>query len=384
MNTTLLKILPRLVLWATTSVMAFGAFVLPASSASATVPPVPVPATDNTAQPIDPAQPDPAQADPAQVEIVQSWALAPAGSLDPSQAGNRPELSYSAQPGDLIDDAVTLFNYGNVQMVFRVYATDALNNAEGQFDLLPGDKVPTAAGSWVTVGQEKIVVPAGKQVTIPVKIAIPADAAPGDHVGAILASNSSPSIGESGQTVNLDRRTGTRLYIRVGGALAPELAVADVLTTYHQALNPLGGSATVTYRVENRGNVRLGGHVTGTVAGPLGLGRRTITLPDIPELLPGSALTVTARVADVSALMVAFTAISITPTGAADLGTITGSNGTDTTFAPPLALLLALLALVFGLLAWRAVQRHRAADLSLRTAAPDISQPGRESEPQPA
>ena len=36
--------------------------------------------------------------------------------------------------------AVVLFNLGNVPMLFRVYATDAFNNVDGQFDLIPGDE----------------------------------------------------------------------------------------------------------------------------------------------------------------------------------------------------------------------------------------------------
>ncbi len=45
-----------------------------------------------------------------------------------------------------VEDAVTIFNYGNVQLTFRIYGTDARNNEDGQFDLLPGDDTPTAAG----------------------------------------------------------------------------------------------------------------------------------------------------------------------------------------------------------------------------------------------
>ncbi len=334
----------RFAQWATTMLVASVAFAIHAPGAAATVPP-PTPA--------------PVTSDPAQQEIVESWALSPAGSLDPAQAGNRPELAYVTEPGAVIQDAVTLYNYGNVQMIFRVYATDAFNNKDGQFDLLPGDQVPTGAGSWVTVSQEKVVLPPGKQVTIPITIKIPAGTTSGDHPGAVVASNQSPSNNSSGPVVNLDRRTGTRMYIRVNGPLTPELAVADVVTDYHQALNPLSGSATVTYRVENRGNVRMSGKAAGKITGLFGLALRSVKLPDIPELLPGGKVAVTVEVKDVPALFVAFTTITVTPTSGGDVGTAKASSGKDLTFAPPLALLLALLALLFGLLGWRALRRHQ-------------------------
>ena len=75
--------------------------------------------------------------------------------------------------------------------------------------------------------------------------------------------------------MRLDRRTGTRLLIRVNGPLTAELAVTDVSTDYSPALNPLAGSATVTYVVENRGNTRLGGTATAAVGGPFGIGEVT-------------------------------------------------------------------------------------------------------------
>ena len=58
--------------------------------------------------------------------MIHSWALAPAGSLDPNEAGNRPNLSYTADPGAVVEDAVTLFNYGTAQLTFRKGRTTRL------------------------------------------------------------------------------------------------------------------------------------------------------------------------------------------------------------------------------------------------------------------
>jgi len=345
----------RLAQLATTLLVAVLAFELVAGAAfaaprPATAPPTtPAPAPDQT---IDQGLPtDPSLQD----GIQESWALAPGGSPNPDEAGNRPELSYQAAPGAELDDYVTVFNYGNVTETFHIYATDAFNNAEGKFDLLPGDQQPVDAGSWVQLPQAMVTVPPGKQVAMPITIKIPADATPGDHTGAVLAASETTGTGPDGKTVTLDRRTGTRLYIRVAGPVQAQLAVTNVSTDYHHGANPLGGSATVTFRVENTGNVRLGGTASVSVAGPFGLAERTVTLPDFAELLPGQRLTLTAEVKDVAALMLDSTTVRIEPSGVSDVGAVATASGSDLTFAPPLALLVVLLLLI----AYVVVRRRR-------------------------
>ncbi len=294
--------------------------------------------------------------------VEESWALAPAGSLDPSQAGNRPELTYVSDRGATIEDAVTLYNYGTVQLTFRLYATDAYNGNAGAFQVLAADQQPTVAGTWVTLAQDLITVPAGKQATIPITIHVPADIAPGDYAGAIMASSPTMGVGEQGQTITLDRRTGTRLYLRVNGDLFPELGVSNVDTTYHHSLNPFGGSTHVTFTVVNRGNVRLGGTATVSVAGPFGIGERKVTLPAFPELLPGQKVELTADLNDVPAGFLDSTTVEIAPTGAEGLTNLKVTAGDDTTFAPPLGLLFLALFLILVLLVLR-VRSHRTAAL---------------------
>ena len=216
------------------------------------------------------AQTAPPPAPPGQE--VQSWALAPAGtSDDPDQPNNRPNLSYELDPGAVVEDAVTLYNYGNVPLNFEVYATDAFNNEEGEFDILPGDKAPDDVGSWITLPSRLITLQAGTQLTLPITVTVPDDAKPGDHVGGIVAASKAVGTGPDGAAVSVDRRTGTRVYLRVAGPVEPELAVEHVKTTYTPSLNPLGGTAEVTYTIRNRGNVRLAGTHQVEVSGPFGL-----------------------------------------------------------------------------------------------------------------
>jgi hypothetical protein len=327
------------------------ASILPAMSASAQLPQQ----TDDPAPPAEVPSAEPGS------EIVHSWALAPAGNED-GAGGNRSQLSYSADPGTVLEDAVTLFNLSNVPLVFRIYGTDAVNNPEdGGFEFLGAEEVPIAAGSWVDFGAEQVTLDAFTQTTIPITITIPENTAPGDYLAGLLASNATQTVGEDGQRITLDRRTGTRLVVRVNGPLNPELRIENVQTDYDGSLNPLGGSATVTYTITNVGNTLTGATIDTSVAGPFGIGKQTGTPRELPEILPGASLTFTEEFDDVPALGVAVGRVELTPAGE-NSSEIAPSSSQSMTLAIPIAVVLGLLVLVFALLALRAYRRHRESD----------------------
>lgn len=335
-------------------------------------------------QQVDGSEPTPVEpvgpgVDGQGVEIIHSWALTPATSAE-TGSGNRIRLSYTADPGIVLEDAVTLYNLGNVPLVFRIYATDAFNNPDGGFDLLGAEEVPTGAGSWVDFGAEQITVDAQTQVTIPVTISIPPNATPGDHVGALLASSSALSTGEDGQQITVDRRTGTRLYVRVNGPLAPEVTIENLQTDYSATLNPLDGSATVTYTIENRGNTVAGATVTASVSGPFGLGKQTATPRELPDIIPGQSITFTEQFEGVPALGVAIGEVELTPTGE-NSAEISASSSRSMTLAFPIAVLLGLLLILFAVLAARAIRRHQARD-SAAAPADELEELPADREPE--
>ena len=291
-------------------------------------------------------------------ETINSWALTPTGT-DPSQPGSRSNLSYSLAPGATLDDSVTLWNYGNVPLTFDVYATDAINNREGGFTLRAAGEASTDAGVWVKVGIGNITLPAETSVTIPVTVSVPADATPGDHTAGIVASSKTPANDGSGNQVLLDRRVGTRVYVRVAGPVNPQLEVTSVDTTYHGGLNPLDGTVDVEYRVRNTGNVRLGARQLVEVNDLFGTAASK-RLPPIRELLPGNTAVVRASFTGVAATLRVSADVEIAP--------IAASNGTDV--EPPAAFsrsasawaipwLLLLVVAVLVLAGWWYARRRR-------------------------
>lgn len=341
---------PRLIAVALASAVAIG---LSATAAAAT-PAEPTDPNDTT----PPAVPATAE---ESAEVVQSWTLTPGGGPAGEDAGSRPNLTYQVAPGTVIDDNVIVYNFGNVTTRFDVYATDAFNNDDGEFDLLPREDVPVDVGSWVALGATSITLDPGKQATIPITVTVPLDAAPGDHAGAIVAAVTATADTGNGQLINVERRTGTRLYLQVNGPLTAKLAIADsdVDASYDHAVNSLSGAADVSFRVENRGNVRLGGVPRLTVAGPFGLGGTTVELPEISQLLPGEDITVTTRVEGVPALLLMKASLTIEPKQYSGVGDVPVARAGARFFAPPVTVLLALLLGAVITMLVRAYRRHR-------------------------
>lgn len=289
-----------------------------------------------------PAAPEPpAAGDP----VVHSWALAPA-TADRTGTGARPNLSYQAAPGSEVRDEVTVFNYSNVTMTYRLYATDAFNSDDGSFSLLSAQERPSGVGTWVSLPQSSVTLLPRSQATMPVVLKVPVTARPGDHAGAILASSQALGTGPDGKTITLDRRTGSRLYVRVDGPLAPELAVEQLRTTYGAKLNPLGGTAEVSYRIENRGNVRMAGKHRVAVAGPFGLLERAKEPAEIPELLPGEGVTVRVTFDGVAALGLATARVHLEPlaVGTAEMAVDRVSRRAAATALPYSVLAFAMVA----------------------------------------
>ena len=99
-------------------------------------------------------------------------------------------------------------------------STDAFNDDAGEFALLETSVAPVDIGAWVTfengANRLQFDLAPGESRLVPFTVSIPAEATPGDHAGGIAASVQSPS----GQ-VTLDRRLGTRMYLRVSGESKP-------------------------------------------------------------------------------------------------------------------------------------------------------------------
>jgi len=306
------------------------------------------------------ATPNTPAPDPAKEPVINSWALSPTGT-DPGQPGTRPNFSYTLDPGAKLDDSVTIWNYSNVPLTFHVYGTDAFTTATGGFDLLKPEDPPKDVGSWIKLAQEFVTVPASTSLVLPFTLTVPADATPGDHAAGILASSQTPGKDADGHFVVLDRRTGSRFFVRVSGPLNPSVTVEGVDSEYHPSFSPFsGGELDVSYTLRNTGNVRLAVPDTISVQGPLGwsLGEQRPT--PTPELLPGASIVATAHFTNIAPAFRVSTDVAVAPTAAEKVTPEPeGMTRSSTVWAVPWTLLLILLLLVVVISVARRVRRRR-------------------------
>ena len=297
---------------------------------------------------------------PAPDSTPVTWGIVPSG---PDGPGDRAAFEYTLDPGTTISDVVAVSNYTEQPLTLDLYASDAVRNTQGGFDLLPAADEPVDVGAWVDLGEPTVTIPARSRVDVPFRITVPPNATPGDHAGGIVAGLIAQATGGTGGQVAVDRRVGARIYLRVTGTLQPQLTVDDVHVAFDGL--PLGqpGTVRVDYTIRNDGNLRLAGRPSVRVGGPFGLGERTWTGDLLPELLPGDSITGSAAVSGVWQLGPLDVDIEIQPetsgTQILDPAPSPGTYATQLWVVPWIA--LAVLATLVAALIWRRRRRRRAA-----------------------
>ena len=213
---------------------------------------------------------------------------------------SRATFSYSATPGARMADYLVIRNYADAPVTLQTYAGDAFNGPTGAYDVLRRSSKSKGLGAWIQLDRSSVTIAGRSLVVIPFRVALPANAEPGDHEAGIVAAIITQEIRSNGSKVMVEERVGARVHVRVSGTLHPQLVVRKLKTSYHGSPNPFGsGSATVTYEIANVGNVSFSATQSLHVHSLLGGGASTPKLAAIPELIPGNTIKETVQVTDV-------------------------------------------------------------------------------------
>jgi len=223
-----------------------------------------------------------------------------AWSASPTQQGAftaRQFFFIEAAQGATVNDSITIKNASEDTLFLDVFPADAFNIETGAgFALRKRGEVNEDVGSWVKVGKEKVEVPAGGEAKVPFSMTVPKGVTPGDHAGGIVTIEPPPVPNGDASQVQIQRALGVRVYVRVAGPLTPSLTITKVDLTLKPARLPFigqQGGATVTYTVRNTGNVRLTANRLITLKGFIGQTLHDTGQGPIPEILPGSTVTLT-------------------------------------------------------------------------------------------
>ncbi|MFJ3670257.1 WxL protein peptidoglycan domain-containing protein [Streptomyces sp. NPDC090106] len=272
----------------------------------------------------------------------------------------RSSFTYGVNPGGEVQDAMVVANHGKTALRLAVYASDGFTTDKGQLDLLTRDRKSVGIGAWVHADKASVSIAPGRSAEIPFTVSVPENATPGDYVGGLLTSLRQADDAEG---INVDRRLGIRVKLRVSGALNPALAVENPHVGYDGTADPFGrGDATVTYTLHNTGNVVLSGNQEVTVEGPFGMftaDAGTVAAP--PELLPGESWKMTVPVRDVAPSGRLTATVTVVPLVTDASGTTTARKAVQATahgWAVPWTLLLLLLVLLAAATAWFLLARR--------------------------
>lgn len=223
----------------------------------------------------------PAQTTP---DSAVEWSVAPA---DAAGEDGRISLRHVVDAGASIADHIAVTNRGAAAAEFTVLAGDGAVGADGAFDIREGE--PTSSGAWIGIdglADGHLVLAAGETRVLPVTIAVPADATPGDHPAGIVVGLSQGT----GDGVMVTHRIGVRVHLQVAGDVASGLTVTGTDATFTSSWIPFApGTLVVDVDVQNTGNVRIGAAPVVTAAGAFGIGQST-SADAAAELLPGDSI----------------------------------------------------------------------------------------------
>ncbi|MDA1361472.1 DUF916 domain-containing protein [Glycomyces luteolus] len=302
-----------------------------------------------------------AQEAAAEEPAVVTWGVNPSSQDGPD---GRSAFDYELDPGETLIDFVGVSNFGTEPLTVGLYALDAFTTETGTFDLLPSGEEPVDVGSWIGFNEPRLTIPPKSRLDVPFALTVPADATPGDHVGGIVAVVTESTTGASGSEIQVERRVGARIHLRVSGEIDPDLVPESDDEAFHYTWNPIEpGGLSFKYAVENTGNVRLQGTLVARVSGPWGLLKKEFQVAELPQILPGDRYEGTVRFEGVWPLLYEHLELIVRPeiVNEADAGIRLSSRSDETGFwAPPWTQAAVAALLVFAVWIWiKARKRER-------------------------
>ena len=308
---------------------------------------------------------------PAPNADVQTRTTVGIRTADKGAPDKRGRFDYEILPRKSKQDGVAVYNYSTKPVTVRLLARDATSTPEGEFTAQPSAEEPRDVGSWIALSKTKLTMQPRSMTVVPFQIGVPYNATPGDHTGSILVSLLAKEPKPGSEDVVVEHRVGLRVYLRVPGALNPQLSIEGLEQTYQGGWKSLGfGRSEVDYTVRNTGNVRLSATQQVELLRSFGLSSKSATPLGLTELLPNGAARVHQEFPSTWAIGKVRAKVTLTPAGldqsVQNVPTVTKETSVFV-FPWLIALILAFIALLVGGAVWR--RRRR------RPTSPDLVEP---------
>ncbi len=164
----------------------------------------------------------PASASPG----TASFALVPQ-HYDPGLQATQSYFVAVAHSGDTFTNSVRVRNLGTHTGTALLYAVDATTGQTSGAVYLDRSKPRPGVGSWVRLGVDSVTLAPGESRVVPITVHVPAGAAPGDHLGGIVAENAEvqSSAGKGALQIRVRHLTIAAVLVQVPGPAAASVAL---------------------------------------------------------------------------------------------------------------------------------------------------------------
>ena len=172
----------------------------------------------------------------------QVWAFAVAPAIV-EMSGNR---------GEILKDTFTLINNNNTEKTFYFETLKfEAKDESGSPKFIPYNEDHSELLEWISFENKTLTVPAESFVEVPFLVVIPTDIKSGGYYAAITISDSQLPVDVTVPTIQT--QTAVLLFLNVKGENSEQAALLDFLGP--KILETTKG--TLTYRIQNQGNVYL-------------------------------------------------------------------------------------------------------------------------------
>ena len=154
---------------------------------------------------------------------------------------------YAVHPGASLSDSVDVINFTEQQRTFTLYGADLVQGKEGVAPSFPADR-QREAGAWIHLDRDRVSLGPKGQTNVHFTVNVPEDVAPGDHLGAVVASYKPPP---KPGTVVVESRVALIVRVRIPGVAKLDGAVGPL------RLGSGRGARRFTVEVRNTGNLLL-------------------------------------------------------------------------------------------------------------------------------
>jgi hypothetical protein len=127
------------------------------------------------------------------VTVVTVVAAAPAAPAEASDspvtvvaAGGTGAFHLDLAAGAVAERTAVVTNRGSVPLDVALYAADATTTVHRGLALAPKDALATGVGAWTRAASDHLLLPPHGSAAVPVGVAVPPEAAPGDYAGGVV------------------------------------------------------------------------------------------------------------------------------------------------------------------------------------------------------